>query len=101
MGLWLLQSSAEVHEVIQAEQIGQVSGITHAVTKSRQSPEVTFTAKVGGDPTVVMEVEVELMTCPPMKCRLGGTSAEHPQYYHPKVLTSPSFSSPLLLPISR
>jgi hypothetical protein len=99
MGLWLLQSSTEVHEVIHAEEIGQVPGITPVAAGSRQSLEVTFAGEVGGDPTVVLEVEVELMTCPPMKCRLGGTSEEHPPYYHLKVLTSPSFSS--LLPLQK
>jgi hypothetical protein len=73
-----------VHEVIQAEETGQVPGVTLATV-------------VGSDPTVVMEVKVELVTCQLMECRLGGTSVEHPQYYHPKVLTSLSFSSPLLL----
>jgi hypothetical protein len=88
-----------VHKVIQDEEIGHVSKITPTAAEPGQAPEVTFAAEVGGDPTVVMEVEVELMTCLPMECTLGGTSAEHPQYYHLKVLTSPSFSSPLLLPI--
>jgi hypothetical protein len=35
--------------------------------------------KVGDDPTMV--VEVELMTCPLLDSRLGGTSVERPQYY--------------------
>jgi hypothetical protein len=48
---------------------------------------VTFAAEVGGDSTAVMEVEVELVTCQLMECRLGGTSVEHPQYYLLKVLT--------------
>jgi hypothetical protein len=60
--------------VIQAKETGQVSGVTSA-------------AIVGGDPTVATEVDVELMTCQLMECRLGGTSTEHPQYYLPKVLT--------------
>jgi hypothetical protein len=88
-----------VHEVIQSEETGQVSEITPSVAEPGQAHEVTFAAEVGGGHIVVMEVEVELVTCPPMKCRLGDTSAEHPQYYHLKVLTSPYFSSPLLLPI--
>jgi hypothetical protein len=37
--------------------------ITPAATEPGQTPEVTFAAKVCGDPTVVMEVEVELVTC--------------------------------------
>jgi hypothetical protein len=60
--------------VIQAKETGQVSGVTSAAT-------------VGGDPTVATEVDVELMTCQLMECRLGGTLTEHPQYYLPKVLT--------------
>jgi hypothetical protein len=83
----LLQSSAEVHEVILAEVTGSVSGVTPAMTGFGQVPEVTFAAVVGGDPTIVMEVEVELLTCPSMECRLGGTLVEHPQYYLPKVLS--------------
>jgi hypothetical protein len=50
-----------------------VSGVKHA------------TAEVDGGPTVV--VEMELVTCQLMECRLGGTSVEHPQYYLRKVLT--------------
>jgi hypothetical protein len=69
--------------VIQAEETGQVS-------------RVTSTAEVGGESTMVMEVE--LMTFQLMECTLGGTSVEHSQYYLLKVLTRPSFSSPLLLP---
>jgi hypothetical protein len=76
-----------------------VLGITPAMVEPGQAPEVTFAAEVGGGPTMVIGVEVELVTCPLMNCKLGSTSAEHPRYYHPKVLTSPSFSSPLLLPI--
>jgi hypothetical protein len=34
---------------------------------------------VGNDPTTV--VDVQLMTCQPMECKLGGTLVEHPQYY--------------------
>jgi hypothetical protein len=56
---------------------------------------VTFAAEVGGDPTEV--VEVALSTCQQMECKLGDTSVAHPQYCPPKVLTSPSFSSPFLL----
>jgi hypothetical protein len=52
--------------VIQAEENGQVSGVT----------PVASDAEVGGDPTVV--VEVELVTCQLMECRLGSTSVEHP-----------------------
>jgi hypothetical protein len=77
MRLWLLQSSAEVHEVIQAEETRQVSGITPDAAGSGQSLEVAFAVDVGGDPTVVMEVEVEFVTGPPMKCTLGSTSVEH------------------------
>jgi hypothetical protein len=76
-----------VHEVIQAEATRQVSGVTPA----------TAAAEVGDDPTMV--VEVQLMTCQLMECKLGGTSVEHPQYYLPKVLTRLSFSYSLLLPI--
>jgi hypothetical protein len=65
---------------------GQVPRVTPA----------TAAAEVGDDPTVV---EVQLLTCQLMECKLGGTSVEHPQYYLPKVLTSLSFSSSLLLPI--
>jgi hypothetical protein len=97
MGFCLLQSSADVHKVIQAEEIEQVSEITHTAAEPGLAPEVTFAAEVRSDPTMVMEVE--LVTCQLMECRLGGTSVEHPQYYLPKVLTSPSFSSPLLMPI--
>jgi hypothetical protein len=88
-----------VHKAIQAKEIGQVSKITPAAIEPGQAPKVTFATEVGGDPTVVMEVELELMTCQMMECRLGGTSVEHPQYYLPKVLIRPSFSSPLLVPI--
>jgi hypothetical protein len=58
---------------------------------------VTSAAEVGGDPTAMMEVA--LVTCQLMDCKLGGTSVEHPQNYLSKVLTRPSFSSSLLLPI--
>jgi hypothetical protein len=36
-------------------------------------------AEVGSDPTMV--VEVALMTCQLIECKLGGTSVDHPQYY--------------------
>jgi hypothetical protein len=87
-----------VHEVIHAEETGQVLGITPAAVEPGQMPEVTCADEVGGDPTMVMEmeVEVELVTCPPIECRLGGTSVEHPQNYLLKVLTRPSSSSLLL-----
>jgi hypothetical protein len=42
--LWLLQSSAEVPEVVQAKETGQVSRVTPVV------------AEVGDDPTAVVEV---------------------------------------------
>jgi hypothetical protein len=58
---------------------------------------VISAAEVGGDPTMV--VEMALLTCQQMECKLGDTSVGHPQYYLSKVLTQPSFSSPLLLPI--
>jgi hypothetical protein len=58
-----LQSAAEVHEVVQDEETGSVSGVTLAAVGFGQSLEVTPTAEVGGDPTVVMLVEVELVTC--------------------------------------
>jgi hypothetical protein len=77
--------------------IGPVSGVTPTAAGSGQASEVTSDAEVGGDPTVVMEMA--LMTCQLMECKLSGTSVEHPQHYLPKVLTRPSFSSPLLLPI--
>jgi hypothetical protein len=73
--------------VIQAEVTRQVSGVT----------PIAVAAKVGDDSTVV--VEVQLMTCQLMECKLDGTSLEHPQYYLPKVLTRLSFSSSLLPPI--
>jgi hypothetical protein len=75
-----------VHEVIQAEATRQVFWVTHVVA----------TAEVGDDPTVV--VEVQLMTCQLMECKLGGTSMEDPQYYLPKVLTKLFFSYSLLPP---
>jgi hypothetical protein len=87
-----------VHEVIQAKEIGQVLTMTHIAAELRHASVVASAAEVGGDPTAVMEVEVELMTCQWMECRLSSTSAKHPQYYHLKVLTRPSFSS-LSLPI--
>jgi hypothetical protein len=67
-----------VHEVIQAEEIGQVSGVTPAAIESGQASEVTSVAEVGVDPFVVMEVEMELTTFPLMECTLVGTSTEHP-----------------------
>jgi hypothetical protein len=84
--------------VIQDEETGQVSGITPTAVESGQASEVTFAAtEVDGDATLVMEIA--LVTCQMMECKLGSTSTEHPQYYHPKVLTQPSFLSPLPLPI--
>jgi hypothetical protein len=68
--------------VIQAEETRQASGITPAA------------AAAGGDPTTV--VEVTLVTCQLMECRLGGTLVEHPQYYLQKLLTRTSFSYSLL-----
>jgi hypothetical protein len=64
--------------VIQAEEIGQVSEV-HLLLLSLDS------AAVGNDPTAVMEVA--LMTCQLIECKLGGTSMEHPEYYLQKVLT--------------
>jgi hypothetical protein len=61
MGRCLLQSSTEMHEVIQTEETGPVPRVTPTVAGSGQSLEVTFLAEVGGDPTMVMEVA--LMTC--------------------------------------
>jgi hypothetical protein len=58
---------------------------------------ITSAAEVGGDPSAVMEVA--LVTCQLMECKLGGTSVEHPQNYLPKFLIRTSFSSSLLLPI--
>jgi hypothetical protein len=72
--------------VIQAAETEQV----HRVTSDAA-------AHVGGGPTVV--VEVELMICQLMQCRLGGTLVEHPQYYLREVLIRPSFSSSLIHPI--
>jgi hypothetical protein len=72
-----------------------VSRVTPAAVEPRQASVVTPAAEVGGDPTAVMEVA--LMACQLMEYRLGGTSMEHHQYYHQKVLTQPCFSSPLLL----
>jgi hypothetical protein len=71
--------------------------VTYSSAKLGQVLEVTSAAEVGGVPTVVMEVA--LLTCQLMECTLGGTSVEHPQYYLLKVLTQPSFYSPLLPPI--
>jgi hypothetical protein len=73
--------------VVQAEVTGQVSGAT----------PIAVAAEVGDDPIVV--VEVQLMTCQLMECKLDGTSVEHPQYYLPEVMTRLSFSSSLLPPI--
>jgi hypothetical protein len=66
---------------------GQVSGVTPVVAA----------AEVSDDSTVV--VEVQLVTCQLMECKLDGTSVEHPQYYLPEVLTRLSFSSSILPPI--
>jgi hypothetical protein len=63
---------------------------------SRVTP-VAAIAKVGDDPTVV--VEVQLVSCQLIECKLGGTLVEHPQYYLLKVLTRLSFSYSLLPPI--
>jgi hypothetical protein len=82
-----------VHEVIHPEEIRQVSEITPTAAEPGHASVVASTAEVGGDPTAMMEVE--LVTCQWMECRLSGTLAEHPQYYHMKVLRGPSFSSPL------
>jgi hypothetical protein len=84
-----------VHEVIQAEETGPVTEITPTAAEPGQASEVAFAADAGRDPTRVMEVA--LMTCQQMECKLGDTSVEYPQYCPLKVLTSPSFSSPLLL----
>jgi hypothetical protein len=73
--------------VIQAEMTVQVSRVT----------PVAAAAEVDDDSTVV--VEVQLVTCQLMECKLNGTSVEHPQYYLPKVLTRLSFSSSFLPPI--
>jgi hypothetical protein len=61
-----------VHGVIQDEGIRQVSEVTPVATGSGQTSMVTSAAEVGGDPTVV--VEVELMTYQLVECRLSGTS---------------------------
>jgi hypothetical protein len=66
--------------------IGQVSAVT----------PVAAAAEVSDDSTMV--VEVQLVTCQLMECKLDGTSVEHPQYYLPEVLTRLSFSSSLLPP---
>jgi hypothetical protein len=85
-----------VDKVVQAEETGQVSAVTYVAAEFGHASEVTYAAvEVGGDPNVV----VELVTYQLMECRLGGTSVVHPQYYLSKVLTQPSFSSPLLLSI--
>jgi hypothetical protein len=63
---------------------------------SRVTP-VAAAAVMGDDSTMV--VEVQLMTCQLMECKLDGTSVEHRQYYLPKVLTRLSFSSSPLPPI--
>jgi hypothetical protein len=76
-----------VHKVIHAKVTGHVPGVTPVATA----------AEVGNDPTMV--VEVQLVTCQLMECKLDDTSVEHPQYYLPKVLTRLSFSSSLLPPI--
>jgi hypothetical protein len=74
MGHWLLQS-AEVQEVVQAAEFGQARGVTSAAIESRKAYGVTsIAAEVSDDPIVV----VELVTFQLMKCRLGGTSVEHP-----------------------
>jgi hypothetical protein len=66
---------------------GKVFGVT----------PVAAAAEVSDDSTMV--VEVQLVTCQLMECKLDGTSVEYPQYYPPKVLTRFFFSSSLLLPI--
>jgi hypothetical protein len=68
-----LLQSARVHEVVQAGENGHAHGVTFAI------------AEVGDGPTTV--VEVEIMTCLQLECRLGGTSVEYPQYYLQKVPT--------------
>jgi hypothetical protein len=73
--------------VIQAEVTGQVFGVTTVATA----------ADVGDDSTMV--VEVQLMTCQLMECKLDGTWAEHPQYSLLKVLARLFSSSSLLPPI--
>jgi hypothetical protein len=55
----LLRSFAEVLEVIQVEETGQVSGVTLVATESGQAFEVTSATEMGGDPIVV----VEFVTC--------------------------------------
>jgi hypothetical protein len=81
--------------VIQVEETRQVSRVTPATTESGQVSGVTSaTAKVGDDPAVVMEVA--LVNCRLIECRLGDTLVERPQYYLQKALTRPSFSSSLL-----
>jgi hypothetical protein len=52
--------------VIQAEVTRQVSGVT----------PVAVAAEVGDDSTVV--VEVQLVTCQLMECKLDDTLVEHP-----------------------
>jgi hypothetical protein len=56
-----------VHKVLQAEVTRQVSGVT----------PVAAAAKVSDHSTVV--VEVQLVTCQLMECKLDGTLVEHPQ----------------------
>jgi hypothetical protein len=57
-----LWSFAEVHEVIHAKETLQPTGVISSTAESRPTSEVTSAAaEVGGDPTVV--VEVELMIC--------------------------------------
>jgi hypothetical protein len=73
--------------VIQAEVTGQVSGVT----------PIAVAAEVGDDSTVV--VEVQLVTCQLIECKLDGSLVEHPQYYLLMVLTRLSFSSSILPPI--
>jgi hypothetical protein len=52
-------------------------GITPTDAGSGHASEVISAAVVGGDPTVVMEVP--LVTCQQIKCKLGGTSVEQLQ----------------------
>jgi hypothetical protein len=66
---------------------GQVSGVT----------PIAAAAEVSDDSTMV--VEVHLVTCQLMECKLDGTSVEHPQYYLSEVLARLSFSSSPLPPI--
>jgi hypothetical protein len=66
---------------------GKVFGVT----------PVAAAAEVSDDSTMV--VEVQLVTCQLMECKLDGTSVEHPQCYLSEALTSFSSSSSLLPPI--